>query len=127
VGLALAGPTAAAETRLVIPRLSLDVPLAPHLSAGPTVYFRDDDTLAIAGHRTTYSRPFRNLPSLRRGDVTRVGATRYVVRRTAIVRPREVWVLRFRGLVLSTCHPAGSAAYRFVVMAAPAGAAAARG
>ena len=120
VGLALAGPTAAsAAARIEIPRLGLDVPLASSLVDGPWAYFKDEDTLAIAGHRTTHSHPFLRLPSLRRGDRIRVGGVTFAVRRTVIVRPSELWVLRYRGLVLSACHPAGSAAYRFVVLAAP--------
>ena len=121
VGLAFASPTgaSAAGQKLVIPRLGLDVTLASSLTYGPYLYWQDEDTLAIAGHRTTHSHPFLHLPKLRRGDAIRVGAQRFVVRRTAIVRPWEVWVLRHRGLVLSACHPAGSSAYRFVVLAAP--------
>jgi LPXTG-site transpeptidase (sortase) family protein len=103
----------------VIPRLGLDVQIAKHLSQGPVIYWRDEDTIAIAGHRTTYTRPFGNLPAMRRGDAIRLGGIRYRVRRTVIVRPWQVWVLRHRGLVLSACHPAGSAAYRFVVLASP--------
>jgi hypothetical protein len=121
VGLALAGPTAASPSgsTIVIPRLGLQVRLAPSLNTGPYAYFQDRDTLAIAGHRTTHSRPFANLPLLRPGDAIRVDGIPFVVKRTAIVRPWETWILRFRGLVLSACHPAGSAAYRFVVFAAP--------
>lgn len=121
VGLALASPAAASThgAKLVIPRLGLDVHLAPTLNAGPYAYYQDRDTLAIAGHRTTYSRPFSGLPLLRRGDKIRVDGVVFVVQRTAIVRPWETWVLGFRGLVLSACHPAGSAAYRYVVFAAP--------
>ena len=121
VGLALAGHTAASPqgATLVIPRLGLNTRLAPSLNAGPYAYYQDDDTLAIAGHRTTYARPFSQLPLLRRGDKIRVDGAPFVVRRTAVVRPWETWILRFRGLVLSACHPAGSAAYRYVVFAAP--------
>ncbi len=121
MGLALAGPTAASPSgsTLVIPRLGLQARLAPTLNGGPYAYFQDRDTLAIAGHRTTYKRPFANLPLLRPGDTIRVDGIPFVVRRTAIVRPWETWILRFRGLVLSACHPAGSAAYRYVVFAAP--------
>ncbi|HEY8103585.1 MAG TPA: sortase [Gaiellaceae bacterium] len=121
MGLALAGPTAASPSgsTIVIPRLGLQVRLAPSLNTGPYAYFQDRDTLAIAGHRTTHSRPFANLPLLRPGDAIRVDGIPFVVKRTAIVRPWETWILRFRGLVLSACHPAGSAAYRFVVFAAP--------
>jgi hypothetical protein len=76
---------------------------------------------AAPGHRTTYTRPFNQLPKLRRGDLIRLGARSYRVRRTAVIRPWQVWVLRHRGLVLSACHPAGSAAFRYVVVAAPVG------
>jgi sortase (surface protein transpeptidase) len=120
LGLALAGPGTASASRLVIPRLGLDVPTARQLDGGPQVYYRDADTIAIAGHRTTYTRPFHDLPRMRRGDVIRLGARVFRVRRTVVIRPWQVWVLRYRGLVLSACHPAGSAAYRFVVLAAPA-------
>lgn len=122
VGLALAGPTAASPSgaRLNIPRLGLDVRLAGSLSEGPYAYYQDEDTLAVAGHRTTHSHPFARLPLLRRGDEIRVGGARFVVRRSAVVRPWQTWILRFRGVVLSACHPAGSAAYRYVVFAAPA-------
>ena len=122
-GLALAGPATAASpwgSTLVIPRLGLETRLAPSVNQGPYAYYQDDDTLAIAGHRTTYSRPFSQLPSLRRGDRIRVDRSVFVVRRTAVVRPWETWILRYRGLVLSACHPAGSASYRYVVFAAPA-------
>ena len=121
VGLALAGPTSASSSRstLVIPRLGLETRLATTLNGGPYAYYQDHDTLAIAGHRTTYSRPFSRLPMLRRGDTIRVDGVVFRVRRSAVVRPSETWILRYRGLVLSACHPAGSAAYRYVVFAAP--------
>jgi sortase (surface protein transpeptidase) len=119
LGLALAGPGTASGARLVIPKLGLDVAVAKRLNEGPIVYYRDGDTIGVAGHRTTYTKPFNQLPRLRRGDLVWLGGSAYRVRRTAVIRPWQVWVLRHRGLVLSTCHPAGSAAYRFVVVAAP--------
>lgn len=119
MGLALAGPvTAAPSLRLVIPRLHLDVLLASRLEEGPRVYYRDEDTIGIAGHRTTYTHPFLHLPKLRPGDRIQLGGARYVVKRSKVVRPTELWVLRYSGLVLSACHPAGSAKYRYVVFAA---------
>lgn len=121
LGLALAGPGTASGARLVIPRLGLDVSVAKRLEQGPVIYYRDRDTIGIAGHRTTYTRPFRDLPHLRRGDIIRLGSSRFRVTRTAIVRPWQVWILRHRGLALSACYPAGSAAFRFVVLASPAG------
>ncbi|MEJ7790414.1 MAG: class E sortase [Gaiellaceae bacterium] len=118
-GLAFASPvTAAPSPRLVIPRLHLDVPVASQLEGGPRLYYRDQDTIGIAGHRTTHTHPFLHLPKLRRGDQIRLGRTRYEVRRSVVVRPTELWVLRYTGLVLSACHPAGSAKFRYVVFAA---------
>lgn len=125
-GLAVAGPATSAHSTtlvrpdtLVIPRLHLDVAIRPSLSEGPMIYYRDRDTLAIAGHRTTHTHPFLHLPDLRRGDRIQVGKARYVVKHTRIVRPSRLWVLRYTGLVLSACHPAGSSRYRYVVFAAP--------
>ncbi|MFN2628277.1 MAG: sortase domain-bontaining protein [Gaiellaceae bacterium] len=103
---------------LVIPRLHLDVAIQPTLSRGPIVYYRDTDTLAIAGHRTTHTHPFLHLPDLRFGDRIKVGSVRYVVRHSRIVLPSQLWVLRYKGLVVSACYPAGSSRYRYVVFAA---------
>lgn len=81
-------------------------------------------TTAIAGHRTTYGAPFRDLDALRRGDAIvvrlRYGTFRYAVEGRRIVAPRDVAVLRRVGhdrLVLSACHPLFSAARRIVVVA----------
>ena len=81
-------------------------------------------TVAIAGHRTTYGAPFRHLDDLRRGDrvslETPQGTHLYVVERTAIVKPTDVWVKRkvaYDRLVLTACHPLYSAAKRIVVFA----------
>jgi hypothetical protein len=120
-GLALASPAASApNVRLVIRTLGLSVPIATRLSDGPVIFYRDHDTIAIAGHRTTYTHPFRNLPRLRRGDHIRLGRRTFIVRRELVVRPHDTWVLNYRGLVLSACHPAGSAKFRYVIFAADA-------
>ena len=81
-------------------------------------------TAAIAGHRTTYAAPFRNIDDLRRGDDVVVempyGRFTYEVQRTRIVSPDALWVLDEVGydrLVLSACHPLYSAAKRIVVFA----------
>ena len=133
MGLAFAGPltTAPVEAaatapvassgwspRLLIPRLALDVQVGSSLDFGPWLYFQDADTVGIAGHRTTHTHPFLRLPELRPGDRIQLGKQHYVVKRHAIVRATELWVLRYKGLVLSACHPAGSSAYRYVIFAA---------
>ncbi len=119
-GLTLVSSATAAAPHLRIPRLGLNVELASDLSYGPHLYYRSATTVAIAGHRTTHTHPFRNLQLLRRGDPIWVGRNLYRVRQTVTVRPWQVWVLRYKGLVLSACTPPGSAAYRIVVLAAPA-------
>jgi sortase A len=81
-------------------------------------------TVAVAGHRTTYLAPFREIDELRRGD--RVVASMpygrflYRVERTRIVRPTALWVkrrVRYDRLILTACHPLYSAAQRIVVFA----------
>ena len=81
-------------------------------------------TTAIAGHRTTYSAPFRRIDDLRKGNRVIVempyGQFTYEVERTRIVKPDALWVLRRAGydrLILSACHPLYSAAKRIVVFA----------
>lgn len=81
-------------------------------------------TTAVAGHRTTYMAPFRTIDDLRKGDRIVLsmpyGRLTYRVRRTRIVRPSELSVLRrvgYEQLVLSACHPLYSASRRIVVFA----------
>lgn len=81
-------------------------------------------TVAIAGHRTTYLAPFRNVDELKRGDriVLTMPYARftYAVERTQIVEPTALWVTRdvgYQRLVLSACHPLYSAAQRIIVFA----------
>jgi sortase A len=81
-------------------------------------------TVAIAGHRTTYLEPFRHIDQLRRGDqiVLRMPYGRFVysVQGHRIVTPTSWWITRNRGydrVVLSACNPVFSAAQRYVVFA----------
>lgn len=81
-------------------------------------------TVAIAGHRTTYGAPFRNIDALERGDRIELrmpyGRFVYRVERTRIVPPTEVSVtarVAYDRLVLSACHPLYSAAQRIIVFA----------
>jgi sortase A len=81
-------------------------------------------TAAIAGHRTTYGAPFRNIDELRRGQRIVVdmpdGRFVYRVERTTIVDDQDVSVLEpvgYRRLMLSACHPLYSAAERVIVFA----------
>jgi sortase A len=81
-------------------------------------------TVAIAGHRTTYLAPFRHLDALKQGDklVLRMpyGRFVYAVQYRRIVSPTALWITRDLGyerLVLSACTPLFSAAQRIVVFA----------
>jgi sortase A len=81
-------------------------------------------TSAIAGHRTTYGAPFRDLDKVKRGDRIVVelpyGTFVYRVERTQIVDDSALWVtrkVRHDRLVLTACHPLHSAAQRIVAFA----------
>jgi len=81
-------------------------------------------TVAIAGHRTTYGAPFRDLDKLENRDELVVempyGRFTYEVEREQIVEPTATWVTRRVGhdrLVLTACHPKYSAAQRIVIFA----------
>jgi sortase A len=81
-------------------------------------------TSAIAGHRTTYGAPFRNLDKLKKNDriVAELpyGTFVYRVDRTQIVDDSALWVTKRVGhdqLVLTACHPLYSAAQRIVAFA----------
>jgi sortase A len=81
-------------------------------------------TSAIAGHRTTYGAPFRNLNELKKNDRILVevpyGTFVYRVERTQIVDDSALWVTKKVGhdrLVLTACHPLYSAAQRIVAFA----------
>jgi len=99
------------------------------LRKGPSHYLQtglpgERRTVGIAGHRTTYSAPFRNVDDLDRGDeiVVRMpyGRFAYGVEKVQIVQPEQVDVLDSKGyerLVLTACHPLYSAAQRIVVFA----------
>ena len=82
---------------------------------------------AVAGHRTTYGEPFRNLDKLAVGDDIEVIDARgrefvYVVTAISIVQPSDSWVVSTSDptiavLTLTTCHPEFSAKQRLVVSA----------
>jgi sortase A len=99
------------------------------LIKGPGIYEQTTfpgapGTVGIAGHRTTYLAPFRDLNRLRPGDRITItmpyAQLTYRVERLRVVLPTALWVIRYRGydrLVLSACHPLFSASHRIVVFA----------
>jgi sortase A len=81
-------------------------------------------TVGIAGHRTTYLAPFRRIDRLEGGDEITLempyATLAYSVDKARVVEPTQLGVVRKRKrerLVLTTCHPAFSAAQRYVVFA----------
>lgn len=104
----------------------LDIGSAGHYpgSGGPG----ELGNFALAGHRTTYGKPFSKVDELAEGDdlVVRTGEAWYVyeVTRTQIVTPADVGVVApipdgesepARYLTLTSCHPRYSAAERYIV------------
>ncbi|HEV3226645.1 MAG TPA: class E sortase [Acidimicrobiales bacterium] len=144
-------------TRIKIPAIGVDVVVvegtgADSLRAGAghyndTSFPCEDGTVAIAGHRTTYGRPFANLDLLKVDDTitlqTPIGSCTYKVLPAPpqrkplddkgaafVINPNEVQVIEAPSvaragenppppamLTLTTCHPKGSAAKRLVVQA----------
>jgi sortase A len=81
-------------------------------------------TVAIAGHRTTYLAPFRNIAEIEVGDDVTLempyGTFTYEVADTKVVDPSDVHVVddtNSERVVLTACHPLYSAAQRYVVTA----------
>jgi sortase A len=81
-------------------------------------------TAAVAGHRTTYGAPFREIDQLKHGQRITIdmpdGRFLYRVERTKIVDDQDLSVLDrvgYQRLVLSACHPLYSAAQRIIVFA----------
>jgi sortase A len=124
-------PLAPGPPLLRIPRLGLEAGIGRNLNRGPiwwpvTGRPGGGDTIAIAGHRTTYTRPFHALDLLRPGDSIQVrwnGRLHdYRVSGTRILSARQLHIADARGheiLLLSACHPKGSARQRIVVYARP--------
>lgn len=125
-----------ALTRIQIPAIDVDVVVvegisATALRAGAGHYPStplpcEAGNVGIAGHRTTYGKPFANLDRLKPKDVivleTPVGKCTYTVSQVPyVVGPREFSVVANdpskRTLTLTTCHPKGSAAKRLIVKA----------
>ena len=123
-------------TRIVIPSIDVDVVVvegttASALRAGAGHY---PDTplpcevgnVSIAGHRTTYGRPFHNLDKLAVGQEitleTPIGSCTYKVSQAPFpVSPTTLEVVantpEEATLTLTTCHPKGSARQRLIVKA----------
>jgi sortase A len=128
-------PEGDALTRIVIPTIKVDTVVvegtgASALRAGAGHYPNtplpgEEGNVAIAGHRTTYGKPFANLDHLALGDQivleTPIGRHVYRVTRAPFVVSNSDFsvISQTPGhtLTLTTCHPKGSARQRLVVRA----------
>lgn len=123
-------------TRIVIPDIKIDVVVvegttASALRAGAGHYPQtplpcEVGNVSIAGHRTTYGRPFHNVDLLKPGAeitlVTPIGKCTYEVTRDPfVVSPTQTDVVANTPdeatLTLTTCHPKGSARQRLIIKA----------
>ncbi len=123
-------------TRIRIPAIGVDTVVvegtsASALKAGAGHYPDtplpcENGNVAIAGHRTTYGKPFSELDKLKTGDViileTPVGSCTYEISiGPKVIAPTDFSVVANRLdqklLTLTTCHPRGSAAQRLYVQA----------
>ena len=121
--------------RLAIPGMGLSTILVEgtdrwsSLTKGPgrygnTSFPGSGSTIGIAGHRTTFSAPFRHIDNLATGDEITLkmpyGTFVYRVRAHRIVKSNDWSIIKEVGheqLVLSACHPLYSASHRWVVFA----------
>jgi sortase A len=128
-------PEGDALTRIVIPTIKVDTVVvegtgASALRAGAGHYPNtplpgEEGNVAIAGHRTTYGKPFANLDHLTVGDQivleTPIGRHVYKVTRPPFVVGNTDFTVISQTpghtLTLTTCHPKGSARQRLVVKA----------
>ena len=83
-----------------------------------------DSTIGIAGHRTTYGAPFRDIDEIEMGDEIELkmpyGTFTYAVEKSRVVEPTDIQIVRDVGrerLVLTACHPVYSAAQRYAIFA----------
>jgi len=137
-----------ALTRIKIPALAVDTvvvegttPSALRAGAGHypnTPLPCEAGNMGIAGHRTTYGKPFANIDQLKPGDritlETPVGTCDYEVEKAPapfkaeagmaaafVVAPNDLRVIdqdpSVSELTLTSCHPKGSAAKRIVIRA----------
>lgn len=126
-----------ALTRLEIPKLDVNVVVVEGTSlaalrAGAGHYPDtplpgEPGNMAIAGHRTTYGRPFNRMDELAPGDkvILTTPIARHVYEITGapfVVEPTdwspiEEFPARGSFLTLTSCYPEGSAAYRIVARA----------
>ena len=122
-------------TRIKIPAINVNTVVvegttASALRAGAGHYPNtplpgEEGNVAIAGHRTTYGKPFADIDRLKVGDEivleTPIGTHTYKVAKDPFVVPNTEWSVISQtpghNLTLTSCHPKGSAKQRIIVRA----------
>jgi len=122
-------------TRIEIPAIGVDTivvqgtsPSALRAGAGHypnTPLPGQRGNVAIAGHRTTYGRPFNRIDELKPGDsiilTTPVGRYTYIISRPPWITSPFDWSVvantKDPELTLTACHPKGSANQRIIIRA----------
>jgi len=122
-------------TRIKIPALEVNTIVvegtgASALRAGAGHYPNtplpgEEGNVAIAGHRTTYGKPFADIDRLKPGDEivleTPIGTHTYKVSKAPYVVANTEWSVISQtpghSLTLTSCHPKGSARQRIIVKA----------
>ena len=122
---------ASSPTLISIPKLHLRARIGTSLDDGPawwpvTGRPGGGDTIAVAGHRTTHTRPFYWLDRLQTGNAIYIRwhgqMYAYRVSGRRILSAKQLHIADARGhevLLLSACNPRGSARQRIVVYALP--------
>ena len=120
--------------RIEIPSIDVDYVVVQgtdtaSLQKGPghypeTAFPGQGKTIGIAGHRTTYLAPFRQIDEMADGDEITLempyGSFTYTVQKHEIVDPSQTEIVDnvgYERLVLTACHPLYSAAQRWAVFA----------
>jgi sortase A len=120
--------------RIKVPSIDLDIVMVQgtdtaSLQKGPghypeTAFPGQGQTIGVAGHRTTYLAPFREINEIEDGDEITLempyGTFVYEVEKHEIVDPSQVEIVDdvgYERLVLTACHPLYSAAQRWAVFA----------
>jgi sortase A len=130
-----------ALTRITIPKINVDVVVVEGttpsaLKAGAGHYSNsplpcEEGNVAIAGHRTTYGKPFANVDQLKKGDLvmleTPIGTCTYALSQDPFVVLPEGKLSSGKSVVdntpgqknltLTSCHPKGSASHRIIIRA----------
>lgn len=120
---------------LIIPVLGITEPVmdgtmlkklkkAPGLYEDSPLPWDDTSNVLIAGHRTTYTKPFRYLNKLKKGDEINIKCNGisfiYEVEKVFVTGEYNWSITKSRGystLTLTTCHPLGSRTKRLVARA----------